>query len=372
MKKRVVSCLVAALMILSLAGCSATPAAPAAAPAAPAAEAPAAEAPAAEGAWRDPAEITGTVVVYSPMDEGQMSTVEEIWYAHYPDCEIEWLSDSIGTLMTKIESEKSNPYADVVLGGLFESDGAKYHDLLEKYTASNAGEQTVEDPEGYYVYQDVQLMCLVVNKELEEKLGVTIEGYEDLLDPALQGYVILADPASTSSGFRQYTSMLELMKGSEFADEKAWEYIDALMANAVQTTSSSQVYKTVMDGEYCAGLTYESIIQQQLLSGADTIRIVYPKEGNTACANGSALVAGCKNRANAEALLEMMGTDELQKARAIENTARGTRKDFSAEGFASYEEIGVKPLDFDYLGAHKDELNEEWAAHWEENGFSNR
>lgn len=318
--------------------------------------------------YRDPSTVKGKVMVYTTMDEGQMKVVEDVFNKHYPDCQIEWLSDSIGTLMTKIQSEASAPQADAVVGGLFQSDDDRYYSLLEKYKASNFDEQAFQDKNGYYSFQDVQYMCLIVNTDLEKKLGVKIESYADLLDPKVKGKVYLADPASTSSGFRQYTTMLQLMSKGTFGDKQAWDYLTKLMGNSVSTTSSSQVYKAVMDGEYVAGLSYESIVLDQLKNGAKTIRIVYPKEGNTACAVGSAVVKGAPNRVAAEAIVDLMGTAEIQNARAEKNCCRGTRKDFAFEGFASDDKVGLKELDFNMISQQKAKLLDEWASKWEEFG----
>ena len=323
---------------------------------------------AAEKGYKDPSTVKGKVMVYTTMDEGQMKVVEAIFNKHYPDCQIEWLSDSIGTLMTKIQSEASSPQADAVVGGLFQSDDSRYYSLLEKYKPSNVDEQAIQDPNNYYAYQDVQYMCLIVNTDLEKKLGVKIESYKDLLDPKVKGKVYLADPASTSSGFRQYTTILQLMSKDHFGDKQAWDYLTKLTANSVSTTSSSQVYKAVMDGEYVAGLSYESIVLDQLKNGAKNIRIVYPKEGNTACANGSAVVKGAPNRAAAEAIVDLMLTAEVQNARAEQNCCRGTRKDFAFDGFESAEKVGIKELDFDLLREQKDKLLDQWATKWEEFG----
>ena len=209
----------------------------------------------------DPSSIGDRIVVYSTLDDPQQATVENIWYQYYPDCTIEWISDSVGKLIARARGEINNPQADIIMGGLFESDGTVYHDVLQQYTPTISDELSKIDPYGYYTFFDVQYMALVVNEELEAELGLDIQGYEDLLDPALKGKIIQADPAASSSAYRQFHTMLALM-GDEFGDDKAWEYIDNLIANCdgVITTSSSQVFKSVISGEYVVGLTYENIV----------------------------------------------------------------------------------------------------------------
>ena len=315
--------------------------------------------------WRrDPAEVGDTITVYTTMDDGQQAVMEEVWYSAYPDCHIEWIKDSLGTLIARVRNESANPQADVVCGGLFQTDGSQYWDCFDPYKPVNYDEQTVVDPNNYYAYLDIQYMCLIVNTKIEKELGITIDSYASLLDPALAGKIIIADPQATSSGFRQFHSMLALM-GDSFGDEKAWNYLTELVKSGVRnTTSSSEVYKLVMSGEDAAGLSYESIVQYQVENGAEDIKLVYPKEGNTGCASGAGMVKNCQHKAAAEAFLDMCGSAEVQQLRAEANCARGTNKEFTYEAYPSDEEIGVKELDFAYIGEHKEELLNQWTELW--------
>ena len=135
----------------------------------------------------------------------------------------------------------------------------------------------------------------MVNNDLVDELGIEINGYADLLQPELKGKIIMADPSASSSAYRQFHTILALM-GDEFGDDKSWEYLDQLIANTdgVITTSSSTVFKSVISGEYVVGLTYENIVQMQIeQNGADNITLVYPVEGNTACASGAGMIKDC-------------------------------------------------------------------------------
>ena len=51
-------------------------------------------------------------------------------------------------------------------------------------------------------------MCLVVNPDLRDQLGIKIESYDDLLQPELSGKIILAAPDAASSGWRQLQTIL--------------------------------------------------------------------------------------------------------------------------------------------------------------------
>jgi ABC-type glycerol-3-phosphate transport system substrate-binding protein len=59
----------------------------------------------------DPGAIGNTIVVYSTLDDAQQATVEAIWYKYYPDCTIEWITDSVGKLIARARGEVNNPQA---------------------------------------------------------------------------------------------------------------------------------------------------------------------------------------------------------------------------------------------------------------------
>ncbi|MEG1845194.1 MAG: extracellular solute-binding protein, partial [Clostridia bacterium] len=155
--------------------------------------------------------------------------------------------------------------------------------------------------------------------------------------------------------------------GDEFGDQKAWDYLDKLIANCagVITSSSSTVFKSVINGEYAVGLTYENIVQMQIeKNGATNISLVYPVEGNTACASGSAMIKGCPHRPAAEAFLDFCASAEYQQARSEENCARGTYAGITYGNYPPDSELGVVSIDWEWLGTQKTALLEKWTEHW--------
>lgn len=309
-------------------------------------------------------EVTGTLTVYTTMEETQQKALLELWNKYYPNSEIEIQADSVGTLATRIRSDKNND-ADVVIGGLFQADGDEYHDILQPYTAVNDDEQDYHDDSGYYTYYDVQVMSLVVNPKLRDELGVEIKGYKDLLNPKLKGKIILAAPDASSSGYRQLQTALAVM-GDKFDDDKAWEYIKELIPSAFSTTSSKDVYNLVINGEYVVGLSYESTVAALIKDGAD-VENVYMEEGNTAMAGGGAIVKDAPNKVAAEAMMDLLASKEFQDVRAEESSGRGSNKNTELVGLPEADTLNLKELDFDYLIKNKDTMIERWNTLWAEN-----
>lgn len=312
----------------------------------------------------DPSTITGKITVYTTMEETQQEVLTDLWNKYYPDCEIEIQADSVGTLATRIRGDEQCD-ADVVIGGMFAADGETYHDILQPYTAACDAEQLYHDASGYYTFYDVQVMCLIVNTALESQLGVEINGYNDLLNDALSGKIILAAPDATSSGWRQLQTILAVM-GDKFDDEKGWEYITKLMPLSFSTTSSKDVYNLVINGEYVAGLSYESTVAALINDGASDVKCVYMSEGNTAMAGGAAIVKDAPNLPAAKAMMDLLSSAEFQDARAAVSAGRGSNGqcDLSLCGLPDDSTLGLVDLDFDYLSTNKSAIMDKWNSMW--------
>lgn len=312
----------------------------------------------------DPSTITGKITVYTTMEETQQEVLTDLWNKYYPDCEIEIQADSVGTLATRIRGDEQCD-ADVVIGGMFAADGETYHDILQPYTAACDAEQLYHDDSGYYTFYDVQVMCLIVNTALESQLGVEINGYNDLLNDALSGKIILAAPDATSSGWRQLQTILAVM-GDQFDDDKGWDYISKLMPLSFSTTSSKDVYNLVINGEYVAGLSYESTVAALINDGASDVKCVYMSEGNTAMAGGAAIVKDAPNLPAAQAMMDLLSSAEFQDARAAVSAGRGSNGqcDLSLCGLPDDSTLGLVDLDFSYLASNKSAIMDKWNAMW--------
>lgn len=306
---------------------------------------------------RDASEVTGKLVVYTTMGEVEQQAVNDIWYKYYPDCEIEWQTDSVGVLITRIRSDETCD-ADVLGGGLNLGDGDSNHDILQPYTPACNDEQIYTDPSGYYTMLDVQLMCLVVNTELKEELGIEINGYEDLLQPELEGKIILAAPEASSSGWRQVQTILTVM-GDEVDDDKSWEYIEKLLPSCYSTNSSKDVYNLVAQGEYVAGLSFEASVRAVIQDGAG-VECVYMEEGNTAAVTGAGICKNAQNLPAAQAFMDLLSSAEYQTNRALVACGRGSNSGADLGDLPPQDSINVVEMDLDYLTENKEAIIERW------------
>ena len=317
-------------------------------------------------------EPSGELILYTTVSERQYTAlVIDGFMKKYPNIDVKFTKAGAGESKARIINEKDNLQADAMFGGLVYADTkGDLADCLEPYVSVN-DEKMPEDMKnktGILSYHDTQIPCLWVNDELEAEAGVKITGYKDLLAPSLKGQIISADPTASSSAWNQLQCILTDFGGWD--SEEAWTFIQGLHDNdMVIASSSSGPYKTVYQGEYTVGLTYEPAVVQMQGEVDDPAElgchIVYPVEGVTSIAFGSAVLKGAKNMDNAKLFIDYLLSDEGQ---AIYNECGARQANANLE-LENPNKLMVNLADIKYLVADTEALSVNQPAihdHWRE------
>jgi len=377
--KKVLAIVLALIMIMSITACGSKTEAPAEEKA-PAAEekAPAAEekAPetttpeetpeeAPEAVEEEPAvEISGPLVVCSSATDLDLEAIQVGFNELYPDVEIEFITCSAGEGVARVEAEGANPTIDVFYSGLNQADGDKYAHVFEPYVSVYDSEMPEEyqSNNGYYNYDHLSSVVFCVNTELEAELGLEINGYADLLDPALEGKILLSDPTSSSSAWNNVSNIFAVYGNDS---DEAWGLMKGLLDNGmVIASSSSACFKSVQQGEYVVGLTYEDGASTLLKDGATNIKMVYPEEGSSSFAFAAAIVKDAPHMDAAKAMIDYLQSAEGQSFRAnYVGTVRFTNKDVVVEEswLPASEEIKWVTRDIEWLIENKHAMLEKWS-----------
>lgn len=348
MKKKSLALLLAAVMVVGLAACGGKTEAPAEAPAETETEAPAEEAK--KGG--------GELVIYSPNSEGLINATIPLFEEKY-GVSVELIQAGTGELVKRIQSEKNDPYADVLFGGSW-SLMYDNQDLWEPYVSANNDKviDAYKNECGFITSNVLDGSVILVNKDL---IGdIEVKGYADLLNPELKGKIATADPANSSSAFAHLTNMLLAMGGYE--DEAAWQYVHDLFENVDGKIceSSSSVYKQVADGEFVIGLSYEDPCAQLVKDGAP-VEIVYPEEGTVFLPASATIIKGAKNMDNAKLFMDFILSEEVQNIWGSTLTNRPVMKDAETSDFMTpMSEINMIEEDIPYVSTHKQELADKY------------
>lgn len=290
---------------------------------------------------------TDSLVVYTASPEEMINPIVSEFEARY-GVKVEIVAAGTGELLKRIETEQANPLGDVLWGGGVASIVPK-KDLFEPYQSANedAMLDDCKNTEGMITRFSILPNCLMVNTEL---LGdITIEGYEDVLNPELKGKIAFADPAKSSSSFQHVVNILYAMGGGD--TEQGWDYMAKLCANldGKLLSSSSAGPKGVADGEYVVCFTHEEYASKYVNEGAP-VEIIYMKEGVTKTADTVQIIKGAKNMENAKRFIDFLTSKEVQELVAGKLNRRSVRKDVgAAEGLKPISEINNIVVDDEFV-----------------------
>lgn len=310
-------------------------------------------------------EISGPLVLYSSMTDNDIDNLIEAFNEVYPNVEVEVVNGSAGELAARIRAEKDNPQGDLQWGGLSPADGDANDDIFAEYLSPYEADlpDAYKSHNGRYNQDHLSTICFCINVELEKELGLNIQSYEDLLDPALKGRIVLSDPNSSSAA---WNNMCNIFAVYGYDTQEAWDYLRALLENGlVISTSSSVCFKSVDSGEYVVGLTYEDGADTLLKAGSTNIRMQYPTNGASATSMGCAMIEGCPHPEAAKAMIDFLMSPEGQTELANRlQTLRFTnpKAQYEITWLPPDSEITWVDRDVAWLTEHKDEMLEKWNA----------
>lgn len=314
--------------------------------------------------------ISGKLMLYCSMTDDDIETVIDGFGELYPDVEIEVVNGSAGELFARLKAEAGNPQGDVMLGGLNQADGDTYKDIFEHYLSKHEDEiyDEYKSNNGYYNYDHLSSVVFCVNTELEKQLGIEIDDYDDLLDPKLSSKIVFSNPNESSSAWNNVSNIMAVYG---YDSQESWDLIEGLMKNKMVIASSSSVcFKAVADGEYVVGLTYEDGAATLLKSGAENIKIVYPKSGSSSFAFGCAVVKGAPNMDAAKAMIDYLMNAEAQTERGNAlGTIRLTNKNAQIDYkyIPKTEDVKWVKRDVQWLIENKAKMLEKWNKLYTEN-----
>lgn len=341
--KKAIAMVLSLIMAISVAGCSSTPKATSEK-----------DSTATSDSQSEAKQGGGKLVIYSPNSEGLMNATIPLFEEKY-GVDVEIIQAGTGELVKRIQSEKEDPYADVLFGGSW-SLAYDNKDLWEPYVSSNDASvwDAYKNTCGFITGNVLDGSCLIVNTDL---IGdIKVEGYADLLNPQLKGKIATANPANSSSAFAQLTNILLAMGGYE--NDAAWKYVNDLFANidGKICESSSSVYKGVADGEYVVGLSYEDPCAQLVRDGAP-VKVIYPKEGAVYLPASATIIKGAKNMDNAKLFIDFIISEEVQNIWGTTLTNRPVLKNAKTSDFMTpVSDIKVIEEDIPYVSSHKQEI----------------
>jgi len=274
--------------------------------------------------------LAADLVIYSARNE-RLNNIVIPGFEAATGLTVEMITGSTGEVNQRIKAEVESGNVTVdIHWAADETMLSANRDMFQPYVSTeNAAMMPLFQNDGTNVFNPAfaEPNVIIVNTEKLAEIGVTVESYADLLNPALKGKIISADPANSSSAFQCLIGMLYGMGEGDPMSDKAWAFIDEFLMNldGKVASSSSQVYNGVANGEYYVGLSYEDPCVELEAAGAQPVKVVYPKEGVIFPGQSVQIVKNAPNLEAAQKFVDYVLSEEVQTAVAAELNLRPLR-----------------------------------------------
>src|SRR5438093_3886648 len=322
-------------------------------------------APASSAAAATAAPVTGTISVYSALNESTNNEFFGAFRKAYPGVTVNVLPlAAAGELQTRIRTEKASPKADVFIGG-----SSEFHDplgkegLLETYKApgAEAVDKDFKDPEGRWTGWYLGIFGLVINKDrwAKEMAGKPKPStWDDLLAPELKGKVVFPDPVKTGGGYIFLANQVFRFGKDE---AKAMDYMKKLNDNVGQYAGTSPLgIELVGQGQFLVGPNWGHDILTAASKGQPIEFIAPPDTANEVGA--VSIVKGGPNPTAARAFIDWVLTKEASELNVKLSNRLSVLKDVPpAPGAPTLDKVKLVAYDRAWATDNKDRLLKAWA-----------
>ena len=257
------------------------------------------------------AENTGRLALYASVPTTQLNMITAMFTAKYPGVKIDVISARSEELMDRVLSANGHEQGGVILGGGLEAyEALAGH--LSAYESSNASalQQSYKARSAAYTPVQIHVSAFVVNTALAQKLGISVEGWESLLNEKLNGLVVFTDPSATTADAQQAAFVSSLAEKLALAKPSA----------------PSFVLNSVTAGQSLVGIINEEKALERVSRNAG-LSLVYASEGVAMGASYAGILTGSPDETNARLLIDFLTSKEYQTAAAEQLNQRSVRTD---------------------------------------------
>jgi iron(III) transport system substrate-binding protein len=309
------------------------------------------------------APVTGTISVYSALNQSTNDQFFAAFKTAYPGVSIDLLPlAAAGELQTRITAEKASPKADIFIGG-----SSEFHDplgkqgLLEAYISPNAKDIAAQfkEPTGLWTGWYTGIFGFISNNDrlTKELAGKKPATWDDLLDASWKGKLILPSPTLTGGGYIFIATQIFRFNRDE---DKAMAYMKSLHANIAQYIPTSPGALTLIDqGQFvgCPNWSHDILTEK---SKGNPIDLTVPAD--TGFEVGAiSIMKGSKNLAAAKALVDWSITKEAGDLNVKLSNRGSTRTDVaSAPGAPSLTSVKLVNYDRQWATDNKTRLLQKW------------
>ena len=302
-----------------------------------------------EQAGEESKDLSGTVTVYMPSPKG----LNEKYVAAFEEetgVKVDLFEGTTGEILARLEAEKDNPVADVVVLASW-SDGLamKKEGGLESYEAKDADKLYPEflDADHQLFGTSASSVGVIYNTTIVENLDAD---WADFADEAYNGDIAMPDPEKSGSA-------KDFLAGYFSENKDDWATWEAVANNGLTIPGANKAaLEAVTTGEkgiLLAGVDYNAY---KSINDGEPLAIYYPKSGTVINPRPAMILSTAKNMDNAKAFVDFLISDKAQELVANAYLLPG-RSDITTDKRTNVGDIPqFKNLDWDYMLENADDI----------------
>jgi iron(III) transport system substrate-binding protein len=213
-----------------------------------------------------------------------------------------------GQIMARLEAERSNPVADVVISASWDSAVAlKAAGDLLAYQPKGAEQVPDSLKDSHYIAQGVAALALVWNKNSNTPKP---SDWSDLAKMDYRRLVLMPDPAQSGAAFEWLSGMLTAM-----GEEQTWALLTSLRKNGMLVSGpNARALNPVLQGAKAAVIGAVDYIAYGQQAAGETIEVIFPKAGTVIAPRPMMILNYSKQQENAKAFLDYALSPQGQAA----------------------------------------------------------
>ena len=273
---------------------------------------------------------------------------------------IEYVSESTGTTLSKLQAENGNTTADVWFGGGVDSYlNARDLGYLEAYQSPelSAINPNYVDKDGTFAGLALVPAGFIVNNDILKEKGLEApKTWADLADPKYKGEIIMANPAISGTQYAILSGIIQTM-----GEDKAWEFLKALDANCeFYAKGGGEPPEKVAAGEFAIGVTAITGGTYKFAETSPT-SVIYPEDFIPWTPAPIAIFKASENKDAAKALVDWYLSKEGQTILSEADARIMSRGDVAApEVMSGLDQSKLIAFDLEKMGKDRDAILKAW------------
>lgn len=293
-------------------------------------------------------QLSGKVVVYMPSPSG----LNEKYIAGFEEktgVDVELFEGTTGEILARLEAEKENPVADVVVLASW-SDGLSLKDtgVLMSYEAENADKlyDGWKDDDNMLFGTSASAVGVIYNTTLIDSLEAD---WADLASEEYKDMLCIADPEKSGS-------CKDFLSGYMYSTGEDWTAFEGMAENGIMVPGANKAaLEAVTTGEKAilvAGVDYNAYSS---IEKGEPLAIYYPASGTVINPRPAMILNSSQNVENAQAFVDYLLSDEAQQLVADAYLLPG-RTDVTCSNRTNVNDIPTLNTDWDWMMQNSDSI----------------